>query len=129
MHGYHWVEDRAWREHLCGDMSSGLVVSSMPDHIVSVTNWFGNVCNIGACGFAGNPMDEEHRIEVWSQGMTRTPLDNFCYPFGDQSDPADWLEVAPMGNLRLILYHEAEDWEGVTGYGLTQIACQQAHPY
>jgi len=129
LHGYHWIEDDAQREHLCGDQSSGLVVSSTPTWIAAVTNWLGNTAFMSACTDAGVAAAVDSRVEVWSQGMTRTPLDTFCYAFGDQEDPADWLSVTPMGNLRLILTHAAENWEGVTGYGLTQIACQQAHPY
>ena len=129
MHGFCWVEDVAHREHLCGDLSSGVVISNTGSFFISPNNWLGNVYHADVRDFNGLEPDEAHRIEGSFHGTTRTPLDCFCYPFGDQSDPADWLQTAPMGNLRLILTHAAEDWEGVTGYGLTQIVTQQAHPY
>lgn len=60
-------------------------------------------------------------------GMTRTPFDTFCLPFGDQEKAADWLNVGAMGNLRLILTHGASPAAG--NYHQTEIVCQQAHPY
>lgn len=60
--------------------------------------------------------------EIWARTFTRTPFDTFCYPFGDQQDPADWLDVRRIGNLRLILT------QGSIGY-TEQIVVQQAHPY
>jgi len=129
MHGFHWVDHDCQREHLCGDMSHGQVCSSTARLVVAPTNWLGNTFFVYASDDDGTFRTTSTRAEVWSRGVTRTPLDCVCYPFGDQGDPEDWLSVAPMGNLRLILTHAAEDWEGVTGYGLTQVVSQQAHPY
>ena len=129
LHGYHWMENGAQREHLCGDQSNGLIISAQGSYFVSVNNWLGNTFFGELRDFNGAQPDHAHRCDIWSSGSTRTPLDCFCYPFGNQDNAADWLQVSPMGNLRLILTHAAENWEGVTGYGLTQIICQQAHPY
>lgn len=60
--------------------------------------------------------------EFWIRTFTRTPFDTFCYPFGNQMVRNDWLNVAPIGNLRLILT------QGVAAY-TTQIVVQQIHPY
>ena len=129
LHGHHWVENDCQREHLSGSMSNGVVVSNTHGLIASPQNWVGNTFWCYAQYQNATNAAVDSRVAVESMTMTRTPLDTFCYPFGDQEDPADWLEVAPMGNLRLILAHALDTREAQSGYGLTQIVTQQAHPY
>jgi len=126
---HHWVENDAQREHISGSFSSGVVVSNTHGLIASPQNWIGNTFWVYAQYQNAVNAAVDSRVEVESASRTRTPFDTFCYPFGDQDDPTDWLEVSPMGNLRLILTHALDTREGKTGYGLTQIVCQQAHPY
>ncbi|MBA7474248.1 hypothetical protein ES707_09596 [subsurface metagenome] len=135
MHGYSWVEDAPYREHLCGDLSSGVVISNTGSFFVSPSNWWGNTYQIFVRDFNGMEPAEDGRIECSFHGTTRTPLDCFCYPFGDQDNASDWLQTSPMGNLRLILTHglnfQVPEVEEGSEHGLplTQIVCQQAHPY
>lgn len=126
-HGKHYCEDDAIREHFGGVYGHGLVCSASQSYIASVRGWATNCFYVDLEDDAGTEAEENNRQEVWSMSMTRTPFDTFCYPFGDQEDPADWLSVAPMGNLRLILTHAADPAAG--NYHQTEIICQQAHPY
>ncbi len=127
--GHHFMENDSQREHLAGSFSSGLVVGNARGWIVCPNNWIGNTFWAYVQQHDGVLATTTTRVEAESACRTRTPFDCFCYPFGDQEDPADWLEVGEMGNLRLILSHLLDTREGQTGYGLTQIVCQQAHPY
>ncbi|MBA7613094.1 hypothetical protein ES703_20337 [subsurface metagenome] len=129
MHGFSWVEDVAHREHLSGGLSSGAVISNTGSFFVSPNNWLGNIYHVDVRDFNGVEPAEIARIEASFHTTTRTPLDCFCYPFGDQNNAADWLQTAPMGNLRLILTHAIDTLEDSVGYGLTQIVTQQAHLY
>lgn len=129
LHGIHWLCNQEVREHCSGSMSRGLVVSNTMRLVVAPYLWDGNTFSCFATYDDGTWTETDSRVEVESMSMTRTPFDTFCYPFGDQDDPADWLQVAPMGNLRLILTHALDTYKEQTGYGLTQIVCQQAHPY
>lgn len=52
----------------------------------------------------------------------RTPEGCYCYPFGDQDDPDEWLDVRRIGNLRLLLT------QGSAG-GNVRVITQQLHPY
>ena len=126
-HGKHYVEQDCLREHFGGMYAHGLLCSGQDSAIVSAHNWAGNCFEVGAEDDAGTEYDHDNRIEAWSMGMTRTPFDTFCLPFGDQEDAADWLNVGAMGNLRLILTHAANPAAG--NYHQTEIVCQQAHPY
>lgn len=126
-HGKYRMADQEVREHFGGNFGHGLVCSGVMDWIVGVTNWVGNcfVCDIVTQ--AGVNPARDARQAVWAMGMTRTPFDALCYPFGDQQDPADWLDIAAMGNLRLILTH---GFDAVAdAWAETEIVCQQAHPY
>ena len=125
----HWMANDEQREHLSGDLSSGIVVSNALNTIVAGQNWVGNAFFAYVSTDAGAFVAPVDRRVVQSMSMTRTPFDTFCYPFGDQGDPVDWLEVGPMGNLRLILTHAIEDFESADGYGTTEVFVQQAHPY
>jgi len=129
LHGYHYVSEDEEREHLSGAPSSGLVVAAQGSYFLSPTNWVPNTFYSEVRDFNGAEPNEAARIEAWSQSMTRTPLDCFCYPFGDQENAADWLQTAPMGNLRLLLTHAEETWEELGGFPIVQIVTQQAHPY
>lgn len=128
-YGHHWLADDEQREHLSGDLSSGVVVSGGRGLIASPQNWVGNTFFCYAQYHDGTVVTPVDRVSVTSMSMTRTPLDTFCYPFGDQGDPNDWLQTEPMGNLRLILTHALETFESAEGYGTTEVFVQQAHPY
>lgn len=119
MHLKHQMDDGEQREHYGGTYAHGVAVAGEDDRIVGVRDW---ATNCFVCDIRDNGGTEKTDTIVWSMGMTRTPFDTYCYPFGDQSDPADWLDVSGMGNLRLILTQGAEDYT-------EQIVVQQAHPY
>ncbi len=125
----HWMANDEQREHLSGDLSSGIVASNGLGLIASGTNWIGNTFFAYMRYWDGTDVTTVDRASCQSMSMTRTPLDTFCYPFGDQGDPADWLQTGPMGNLRLILTHAIEAFESADGYGTTEVFVQQAHPY
>jgi len=125
-HGKYYMGDCELREHFGGNYAHGLVCAGEQDRIVSVDNWAGNCFHCNVTDNNNVEKDKTDRSQVWAMGMTRTPFDCYCYPYGDQEDPADWLDVGVMGNLRLILTHdldEVEDWHEI------EIVCQQAHPY
>ncbi len=126
-HGAHYMAHAECREHTGGWLGQGVICPGTMDNFVTLFNWSTNCFCAYITDTADAHPDHDNRIEVYSYGKTRTPFDCFCYPFGDQSDPADWLEVGAMGNLRLILTHA--DGGGTPTYGLTQIVTQQAHPY
>ena len=126
-HGKHYVEDNAIREHFGGEYAHGLVSGATATEIVTVRGWATNCFMVDAISQAAVVPDHDNRIEAWSMGMTRMPFDTYCYPFGDQQNAADWLQVSPMSNLRLILTHAADP--GAGDYHQTEIICQQAHPY
>jgi len=126
-HGKYFMADDEYREHFCGDYGHGLICSATQEYQVSVRDWATNVFIADILDATPAETLKSDRCQVWAMGMTRTPFDSMCYPFGDQEDPADWLDVGVMGNLRLILYHNRCDVAG--GYADTEIVCQQAHPY
>ena len=125
--GDHYMSHAELREHFGGWLGHGLICPGTNDYMVGLYNWTTNGFGAWVTDSAGAHPAEDARIEVYSYGMTRTPFDCFCYPFGDQQDAVDWLDVSAMGNLRLILNHQ--DGGGTPTYGLTQVVCQQAHPY
>jgi len=125
----HYMANDEQREHCSGDLSSGIVVSNAHGCIVSGQNWVGNAFFAYAIFHDGTNVTQVDRVVTQAMSMTRTPFDTYCYPFGDQGDPADWLQVGPMGNLRLILTHAIETFESASGYGTTEVYVQQAHPY
>lgn len=106
-------------EHFGGAYCHGVAMGEVADIIVSAVGWLDNSFITTGATDAGVQQDA-NQISV--RTFTRTPFDTFCYPFGDQMVPADWLEVSRIGNLRLILTN------GSTGY-TCQIIVQQAHPY
>jgi len=126
-HGKHYMADGEEREHFGGDYSHGLLTGATRTQICTVRGWATNCFYADLIDQAGATPDHDNRVQVWSMGMTRTPFDTYCYPFGDQERAEDWLEVAGMGNLRLILSHLADP--GATDYHDIEIICQQAHPY
>lgn len=115
----HSMDDLEQREHYGGTYAQGLLTCASDGAAVSVRGWADNCFYADIVDITGGATTD---IEVWSECQTRTPFDCYCYPFGDQSDPADWLDVSGMGNLRLILT------QGATGY-TEQVVVQQAHPY
>ncbi len=113
------ADDGEVREHYGGLWASGLVSGNEDDYICDISGFTDNTYTAhlkSDAGVAGTG------IKHWVDVCTRTPFDAFCYPFGDQDDPASWLDVHAMGNLRLILT------QGSVGY-TEQIVVQQAHPY
>jgi len=118
-HLKHSMDDLEQREHYGGTYCQGLLTCASDGAAVSVRGWAGNCFTADITDITGGATTD---IEVWSKCQTRTPFDCYCYPFGDQDNAEDWLQVAPMGNLRLILT------QGTLGY-LEQIVVQQAHPY
>ncbi len=125
----HYMANDEQREHCSGDLSSGIVASNGLGLIASGQNWVGNAFFAYMRYWDGTNVTQVDRAVCQAMSMTRTPFDTFCYPFGDQDDPNDWLKVAPMGNLRLILTHAIETFESAIGYGTTEVYVQQAHPY
>jgi len=113
------ADDDEVREHYGGLWASGQISGNEDDHICDMSGFLNNTytarltSNAGVVGAS---------IKHWVEVSTRTPFDCFCYPFGDQDDPASWLDVTKMGNLRLILT------QGGAGY-TEQTVVQQAHPY
>lgn len=130
-YGIHWMGDSEYREHFGGELGRGLVNAASVDQICVMNGWFSNCLSVRSILSGGARPHEDSRIEVWHYGQTRVPFDCYCYPFGDQENAADWLQVAPMGNLRLILTHasEAPEPDETTTWPLVQIVTQQAHPY
>ena len=102
-----------------GSYAYGKVCGGEDDYITNISGFAGNCYTLHATSNAGAGGTN---IRHWINTYTRTPFDCWCYPFGDQDDPASWLDVSGMGNLRLILT------QGGTGY-VEQIVVQQAHPY
>lgn len=119
LHLKHSMDNGEAREHYGGNYAHGLISSGTASYIATVRDWATNCFTADIQDDAGANMTDGI---VWSMGMTRTPFDCWCYPFGNQDVAADWLKVAPMGNLRLILDQQT------AGY-LTQVVVQQAHPY
>jgi len=121
-HLKHCVDHGERREHFQGSGGGGVAVAGQADLIVGITDWATNTVIFQLVNGAGA---EQTGQQVWTYGKTRNPFDCYCYPWGDQDDPDDWLQVADMGNLRLLL-----DQDAVTGAGYdVEIVCQQAHPY
>ncbi len=118
-HLKHEGTDNDQREHYGGTYAQGLLVSATQGRMVSVRGWAGNCFTMDIEDVTNSTVTN---TQAWSKCQTRTPFDCYCYPFGDQNDDRDWLDVSQMGNLRLILTQGAEDY-------LEQIVVQQAHPY
>ena len=106
-------------EHFGGQYSHGVGIGAENDAIVNLRGWTSNCFATDAHAHDGATNDN---VQLWVRTFTRTPFDTYCYPFGDQMDREDWLKVAKIGNLRLILT------QGAAGY-TTQIWIQQIHPY
>ena len=106
-------------EHFGGNYSHGVAVGADDDAIINLRGWASNCFATDCHSHDGSSEDD---CQLWVRTFTRTPFDTYCYPFGDQMVRADWLKVAPIGNLRLILTM------GAAGY-TTQIWVQQIHPY
>jgi len=121
-HLKHCVDDLERREHYQGSGGGGVAVAGQADLMVGITDWATNTVIFQLMDNAGASPTEQ---QVWTYGKTRNPFDCYCYPFGDQEDPADWLDVSGMGNLRLILTEAAV---ASAGYQV-EVVCQQAHPY
>jgi len=113
------ADDNEQREHYQDAGARGMAVGGEDDDIVGISGFANNIYTLHAVTDAGAG-DTDVRHWVSSRGVY--PMSTFCYPFGQQDDPNDWLEVARIGNLRLILT------QGAAGY-TTQIVVQQAHPY
>lgn len=113
------ADDNEQREHYGGQYPHGMGVGGEDDDIVGISGFANNIYTLHATTNAGASASNVHH---WIDTKTRTPMDCYCYPFGAQDDPASWLDVKGMGNLRLILT------QGTTGY-TEQIVVQQAHPY
>jgi len=121
-HLKHYMDDGERREHFQGSGGGGVVVAAANDRIVGVHDWATNTFWLDIVDGAGADKTD---VEVWSYGKTRNPFDCYCYPWGDQDIASEWLQVAPMGNLRLLL-----DQDPNTGADYcVEIVCQQAHPY
>jgi len=119
LHGRGQADDNEQREHFLGEYAHGKVCGGEDDHIVGASGFASNVYTLHAVDNSGTTQEDvRHFWNAWG----RTPLDTWCYPFGDQMDPNDWFDTAGVGNLRLILT------QGDTGY-TEQIVTQQAHPY
>jgi len=113
------ADDNEEREHYMDAYSFGMAVGGEADDIVGVSGFANNVYTLHDVTDAGaSSTDAQHFVE--SSGIN--PFSTFCYPFGDQQDPNDWLKVGAMGNLRLLLSQAAADYT-------VQIVTQQAHPY
>ena len=106
-------------EHFGGNYSHGIAVSGETNIIVNLRGWASNCFVTEAQTDAGGQSNDN---EVWVRTFTRTPFDTYCYQFGDQMIRNDWLKVAPIGNLRLILTMGAANYT-------CQIWVQQIHPY
>jgi len=123
---FHWhmfkqVDDAETREHYGGQYGVCKAQSGELDLIVGLRQATDNTIQFHLRDSGGaTPTDQE----VWLNTWTRTPMDCWCYPFGDQDIASEWLQVAGMGNLRLILT------QVVAGAGHEcEIVVQQAHPY
>ena len=113
------ADDAESREHYGGTYAHVKAVAAETDLILGLSGAANNCVETYMVNGAGSGQTEQ---EYWLDTWTRTPFDCYCYPFGDQDDPADWLDVGGMGNLRLILT------QGAIGY-TEQVVVQQAHPY
>jgi len=114
-----YIDDGESREHYGGTYAHLKVCAAEEDTIVGLSGGANNCVEIHAIGSDGTAEDD---VMAWLDTYTRTPFDCFCYPFGNQDIAADWLQVAGMGNLRLILT------QGDAGQ-CCEIVVQQAHPY
>jgi len=113
------ASDAATLEHYGGARAYVGAVAGQTDEIVGLSAALANTVTAYLITHAGAAVTNgKLRLNV----RTRTPFDCYCYPFGDQDDPATWLDVSGMGNLRLLLT------QGATGY-TEQIVVQQVHPY
>ncbi|GAI67668.1 unnamed protein product [marine sediment metagenome] len=121
------MSDLEYREHFGGWLGHGLICSGTHEVIAALRDWTTNMFRAGLADDDGTETPQDARVEVYFIGLTRTPMDCFCYPFGDQENAADWLQTGPMGNLRLILTHQEVPL--AHEYPLVQIVTQQAHPY
>jgi len=121
-HLKHSVDDLERREHFQGSGGGGVAVAGQRNLIVGITDWATNTVIFQLMTAAGTTATHQ---QVWTYGKTRNPFDCYCYPWGDQDIASEWLQVAGMGNLRLLL-----EQDPITGAGYdVEIVCQQAHPY
>jgi len=106
-------------EHFGGNYCHLVAVGGEELGVLNITgaasNCFRSVSTLATDG-------DKDDYQFWVRTFTRTPFDTYCYPFGDQMDREDWLKVAPIGNLRLMLTMGAADY-------CAQIWVQQIHPY
>lgn len=114
-----FVDNAEEREHYGGTYAHLKAVAGTDDTILALRGGASNCVQFLTEGAAGSARDD---VEAWLDTWTRTPFDCYCYPFGDQDDAEDWLQVRDMGNLRLILT------QGGTGQTI-EVVVQQAHPY
>jgi len=121
-HLKHCMDHNEHREHYQGSGGGGVAVAGENNMIISLFDW---ALNWFGATIIDNTAAELTNKQLWTYGKTRNPFDAYCYPFGDQDDPADWLDVSGMGNLRLILQQDPLVGEGYD----VEIVCQQAHPY
>ena len=112
-------DDDETDEHFGGQYSHGVGIGAHDDAIINLSGWANNSFDANCHNHDGSTKDD---CSIWVRTFTRTPFDTYCYPFGDQANREDWLNVAPIGNLRLILTQGAADYT-------TQIVVQQIHPY
>jgi len=119
LHGRGNADDNEFREHFLGEYAHGKVCGGEGDHILGASGFANDGYTLHCVTNAGaGQTDCPHFWNAWS----RTPLDTWCYPFGDQMDPDDWFQTMRVGNLRLMLT------QGGLGY-TEQVVTQQAHPY
>lgn len=118
---YSWdmANDGAVVEHFMGHEPWGVGTAGIADLIfgmIAIANGQYTVESIDNAGASVDPGTFKVKFS------SRTPFNSFAYPFGDQNDAADWLQVRDIGNLRLLLT------QGNAGADC-QIVVQQAHPY
>jgi len=113
------ADDNEHREHFMDAYSFGTAVGGEDDDIVGISGFANSYYTTHAVDDTGAG---DTGVQHWVQASGVTPFSTLAYPFGDQDDPADWLNVASIGNLRLILTQAA------AGYTV-EVVTQQAHPY
>lgn len=121
-HLKHCADHVEVREHFQGSGGGGVAVADANDCILGIVGWANNAFYCFLRNGAGDELTDQ---SFWTYGKTRNPFDCYCYPWGDQDIAADWLQVANMGNLRLLLDQLKDESEGYD----VEIVCQQAHPY
>lgn len=107
-------------EHCMGEYVVGQATPDTGAEIFVVDGWVGGYYTVQTnVDNAGTDLPASQHV-ISARG--RTPWNCYCYLFGDQADPEDWLKVRDIGSLRLILT------QGNAG-GAVEIVTQQEHPY